>query len=75
MSEKPTRNVQVSASVPTDQAEKLEELFFDGRGTYKRKNDVLRHAISYFLENIEETQKTTETKKTKKGDSTKEAKK
>lgn len=50
------KNVQVSASVPADQAAALENVFFEAKGGYKRKNDVLRHAVTFFLENLEQAQ-------------------
>lgn len=45
------KRVQVSATIPVLQATALEEVYFDGRGEYKNRNDVLRQAIHEFLDN------------------------
>lgn len=44
------KQVQVQTTIPEEQAKKLEKIFFDGRGKYKNRNDVLREAITKFLE-------------------------
>lgn len=49
----PTNNtkkrVQISVAVEADTAEKLDNIFFDARGKYRSRNDLVRHALEEFV--------------------------
>lgn len=48
-SETPVKRVQVSASVDPEVAEALDAIFYDARGGYSRRSDVVRDAIHTFV--------------------------
>lgn len=43
------KRVQISVAVESDTAEKLDSIFFDARGKYRSRNDLVRQALEEFV--------------------------